>query len=164
MTNSSAAAAAGSSAEAAGSDGELPDDNDLKLSETDRRELVAWTVECAERLLPLFVEKRPDDTRPQQALEAAWAFLRGEMSIDAVRERAFACHAAAREVDDPAASAAARVCGQAVGVAHMAGHSRQVPRHTARAFRHDPARRHEELTWQRERIPARFEHYVYEGD
>ncbi|GAA5146685.1 hypothetical protein GCM10025768_05620 [Microbacterium pseudoresistens] len=142
----------------------LPDDDDLTLSEADRRELVAWTVACAQRLLPLFVAQRPDDRRPQEALDAAWSFLRGEMGIDAVRERAFACHAAAREVDDPAAEAAARVCGQAVAVAHMAGHSRQVPRHTARAFPGNHARRDEELAWQRKSIPARFEQYVYDGD
>lgn len=142
----------------------LPDDEDLTLSEDDRRELVAWTAACAERLLPLFDAQRPDDERPRKALEAAGAFLRGEMDIDAVRERAFACHAAAREVGDPAAEAAARVCGQAVAVAHMAGHSRQVPRHTAKAFPGDPVRRDEELAWQRMNIPARFDHYVYEGD
>ncbi|MBW1640894.1 MULTISPECIES: putative immunity protein [Microbacterium] len=142
----------------------IPDDTDLTLSEDDRRELVAWTVACAERLLPLFVAERPDDRRPQEALDAAWAFLRGELDIEAVRERAFACHAAAREAEDPAAGAAARVCGQAVAVAHMAGHSRQVPRHTAKAFPHDRARRDEELAWQRMNIPARFDRYVYEGD
>lgn len=142
----------------------LPDDEDLTLSEDDRRQLVEWTVACAERLLPLYVAVHPDDPRPRDALEAAQAFLRGELGIEEVRERAFACHAAARETQNPAASAAARVCGQAVAVAHMAGHSRQVPRHTAKAFPNDPVRRDEEGAWQRMHIPARFDHYVYEGD
>ncbi|MGB3376049.1 MAG: putative immunity protein, partial [Microbacterium sp.] len=75
----------------------LPDDADLQLSETDRRELVEWTIACAERMLPLFLAERPDDERPREALDAAQAFMRGEMDIDAVREKAFACHAAARE-------------------------------------------------------------------
>ncbi len=49
----------------------LPDDADLQLSETDRRELVEWTIACAERMLPLFLAERPDDERPREALDAA---------------------------------------------------------------------------------------------
>ena len=142
----------------------LPDDSDLTLSVSDRRELVEWTIACAERMLPLFLAERPDDTRPQEALDAARAFLRGELSIEAVREKAFACHAAAREAQDPSALAAARVCGQAAAVAHMAGHARQVPRYTAKAFPGDRSRRDEELAWQRMNVPERFDHYVYDGD
>ncbi|MGQ7312123.1 putative immunity protein [Microbacterium arabinogalactanolyticum] len=142
----------------------LPDDADLTLSVSDRRELVEWTIACAERMLPLFLAERPDDTRPQEALDAARAFLRGELSIEAVREKAFACHAAAREAEDPSALAAARVCGQAAAVAHMAGHARQVPRYTAKAFPGDRSRRDEELAWQRMNVPERFDHYVYDGD
>jgi len=142
----------------------LPNDADLQLSETDRRELVEWTIACAERMLPLFLAERPDDQRPREALEAARAFMRGEMDIDAVREKAYACHAAAREASDPAALAAARVCGQAAAVAHMAGHARQVPRYTSKAFPGDRARRDEELAWQRRQVPERFDRYVYDGD
>lgn len=142
----------------------LPDDTDLKLSEDDRRALVQWTVACAERLLPLFLAERPDDRRPREALDAAQAFMRGAMSIEDVREKAFASHAAAREAADPSALAAARVCGQAAAVAHMAGHARQVPRYTAKAFPGDRSRRDEELAWQRMQVPERFDHYVYEGD
>jgi len=142
----------------------LPDDADLTLSVSDRRELVEWTIACAERMLPLFLAERPDDSRPQEALDAARAFLRGELSIEAVREKAFACHAAAREAQDPSALAAARVCGQAAAVAHMAGHARQVPRYTAKAFPGDRSRRDEELAWQRMNVPERFDHYVYDGD
>lgn len=142
----------------------LPDDADLTLSEEDRRELVEWTIACAERMLPLFLEVHPEDARPRAALDAAGAWLRGDMQIDDVRGWAFACHAAAREAKDAAATAAARVCGQAAGVTHMAAHARQVPRHTAKAFPGDRERRDAELAWQRARIPARFDHYVYEGD
>lgn len=142
----------------------LPDDSDLTLPEADRRELVEWTVACAERLLPLFLAERPEDLRPRAALNAAQAFMRGELGIAQVREMAFACHAAARSASDPSAIAAARVCGQAAAVAHMAGHARQVPRYTAKAFPGDRSRRDEELAWQRMQVPPRFDHYVYEGD
>lgn len=142
----------------------LPDDADLTLCEEDRRELVEWTIACAERLLPLFLAERPHDARPREALHAARAFLRGELGIEQVRERSFDSHAAARECVDPSALAAARVCGQAAAVAHMAGHARQVPRYTAKAFPGDRSRRDEELAWQRMQVPERFDHYVYEGD
>lgn len=141
-----------------------PDDTDLRLSEHDRRELVEWTVACAERMLPLFLAERPEDSRPREALEAAQAFMRGELGIDEVRERSFGSHAAAREASDASAVAAARVCGQAAAVAHMAGHARQVPRYTAKAFPGDRSRRDEELAWQRMRVPERFDRYVYDGD
>ncbi|MGB4137387.1 MAG: putative immunity protein, partial [Microbacterium sp.] len=52
--------------------GELPDDADLTLSERDRRELVEWTLACAERMLPLFLAERPEDARPRAALDAAY--------------------------------------------------------------------------------------------
>lgn len=141
-----------------------PDDADLRLPEEDRRELVEWTVACAERMLPLFLAERPDDSRPREALDAAQAFLRGEVEIEEVRERSFGSHAAAREAGDASAVAAARVCGQAAAVAHMAGHARQVPRYTAKAFPGDRSRRDEELAWQRMRVPERFDRYVYDGD
>ena len=142
----------------------LPDDADLTLPEADRRALVEWTVACAERLLPLFLAERPDDLRPRAALDAAQAFMRGELGISEVRERAYASHAAARSANDPSAIAAARVCGQAAAVAHMAGHARQVPRYTSKAFPGDRSRRDEELAWQRMQVPERFDHYVYDGD
>jgi hypothetical protein len=131
-----------------------PDPADLTLPETDRRELILWTVSCAERLLPIFESERPDDRRLREGLAGALAFSRGELSIGAVRRLASGCHAAAREVEDAAATAAARACGQAVAVAHMAGHSRQVAKYTAKALAADHKRSDYELDWQRKRGSA----------
>lgn len=138
----------------------LPDPADATLPEADRRELIVWTAACAMRLLPVFAEDRPDDPRLRDALDGALAFSRGELGVGAVRELAFGCHAAARDAASTAATAAARACGQAVAVAHMAGHSRHVPAYAAKAL---PARdlRDAELVWQRSTVPARFAVYVY---
>lgn len=57
------------------------------------------------------------------------------------------------------AEAVARACGQAVAVAHMAGHSREVARYTRRALGTDSS---SELEWQRANIPVRFRAYVYD--
>ncbi|UJH70179.1 putative immunity protein [Ornithinimicrobium sp. INDO-MA30-4] len=134
------------------------DRSDLTLPEADRRELIGWTTDCVRRLLPIFKSAAPSDTRLLEALEGAGAFARQELSVGPMRKFAFGCHAAAREVDDSAAEAVARACGQAVAVAHMAGHSREVARYTRKALGADAR---SELDWQRANVPARFTTYVY---
>jgi hypothetical protein len=83
-------------------------------------------ADCAERPLALFEARAPTDPRPRDALDGLRAFARGELRIGAVRALAARAHAAAREVGDPAAVAAARAAGQAANVAHMAAHARGV--------------------------------------
>jgi len=98
----------------------------LTLSEDDRRVLADWAADCAERVLPLFEAQAPNDTRPRDAIEGVRTFARGQMRIGPVRALAALAHAAAREVDEPAAVAAARAAGHAAAVAHMAAHARGV--------------------------------------
>ena len=93
------------------------------LDMTSHRLLAMWAADCAERVLPLFTQARPDDDRPRLAIEAARAWGRGEISVGAAREAAFAAHAAARDVPEGAARMAARAAGQAVSTPHMADHS-----------------------------------------
>lgn len=139
---------------------QVPEHSDLTLSEMDRRDLICWTTDCVRRLLPIFESVTPGDPRLVDALEGAAAFARGELSVGPMRALAFDCHSAARDNDDPAASAVARACGHAVAVAHMAGHSREVARYTRKALGADSA---PELEWQRAHVPTRFETYVYDG-
>lgn len=105
----------------------------LTLSEDDRRVLADWAADCAERVLPLFERQAPSDTRPRDAIEGVRAFARGELRIGPARALAVAAHAAAREVGEPAAVAAARAAGHAVATAHMASHARGVPAYAAKA-------------------------------
>jgi hypothetical protein len=98
----------------------------LTLGEDDRRVLAVWAADCAERTLPLFEAMAPGDARPREAIDGARAFARGELRIGPVRALSAGAHAAAREVDDPAAVAAARAAGHAAAVAHMAAHARGV--------------------------------------
>ncbi|MBK5239462.1 MAG: hypothetical protein JJE28_10210 [Actinomycetales bacterium] len=137
----------------------LPDADDLTLPEEDRRELISWTAACVERLLPIFHQDRPDDTRLDDALDGARRFASGQVGVGLMRELAFGCHAAAREAPSVQATAVARATGQAVAVAHMAGHSREVAWYTGKALAGD-ALAHE-LEWQREHVPQRFRSYVY---
>ena len=42
-----------------------------------------FAADCAERVLPIFEKKHPDDTRPREAIEAARQFARGEIDAAA---------------------------------------------------------------------------------
>jgi hypothetical protein len=123
----------------------------LTLSEDDRRVLAVWAADCAERALPLFEAQAPRDRRPREAIDGVRAFARGEMRIGPVRALAVAAHAAAREVLDPAAVAAARAAGHAAATAHMAAHARGAPAYAAiavgLAVPDDPAAVADEVLW-----------------
>lgn len=88
--------------------------------------IAVWAADCAERVLPIFELAAPTDGRPRDAIEGVRAFARGEMRIGPVRVLSAKAHAAAREVQVPSATAAARAAGHAAGVAHMAAHARGV--------------------------------------
>ena len=124
----------------------------LTLSEDDRRVLAVWAADCAERTLSLFEAQAPSDTRPRDAIDGLKVFARGEVRIGKVRALSVRAHAAAREIGDPAAVAAARAAGQAAGVAHMAAHARGAAAYAAKAAGlagpHDPTAVADEVAWQ----------------
>ena len=95
------------------------------MRKTDHQTLAVWAIDCAERVLPYFEEKYPDDRRPQEAIEALQAWIDTRVfKMAVIRKAALASHAAARETgeDDPARSAA-RAAGQAVATAHVRTHA-----------------------------------------
>jgi len=84
-----------------------------EVSEEDRRLIGPWAADCAERVPPLLEAKAPSDTRPREAIEGIRAFARGGKRTGQPHFLAWAAHAAARDVGDPAATAAARAAGYA---------------------------------------------------
>jgi hypothetical protein len=91
----------------------------------DKRTLAVWATDCAERVLPYFEEKFPEDPRPRDALVAlrAW-IMTGIFHMADIRGASLASHAAAREVgEDTPARSAARAAGQAVATAHVPAHA-----------------------------------------
>jgi hypothetical protein len=69
-----------------------------------------WAADCAERVLPNFREKYPDDTRPGEAIDAVREWARtGVFRMADVRKISRAAHAAAREVEGDAAARSAAV-------------------------------------------------------
>lgn len=123
----------------------------LTLSEEDRRVLAPWAADCAERALPLFEAEAPHDPRPRAAIDGARAFARGELRVGPARALSVAAHAAARDVRDPTAVAAARAAGHAVATAHMAAHARGAPGYAAIAVGlaspGNPSAASDELAW-----------------
>jgi Imm-5 like putative immunity protein len=95
------------------------------IKDTDHKTLAIWAIDCAERVLPYFEEKYPEDHRPRQAIEALQAWINtGVFTMAGIRKASLDSHAAAREVgEDNAARSAARATGQAVATAHVPRHA-----------------------------------------
>lgn len=113
--------------------GKVRDKKWVKPEQRVHHALALWAADCAEHVLPLFEEKYPADDRPRKAIEAGRAWVRGELKMTEGRPAAVAAHAAARDVDDPAAKAAARAAGHAFGTAHMADHAQHAANYAAAA-------------------------------
>lgn len=105
--------------------------------ETDHKTLVAWGLDCAERVLACFEKRHPGDIRPRKAIDAGRAWVRtGIFSMSAIRTAALDAHAAARELaDDDIARSAARAAGQAVAAAHAKDHALAAAAYAATVFR-----------------------------
>ncbi len=82
------------------------------------RAIGGWTADCAERALPVFEACAASDSRPRAAIEGIREFADGGKRAARLRSLAVAANAAAREVGDPAAAAAARAAGLAAASAY----------------------------------------------
>ena len=107
------------------------------VSKTNHKTLGIWAADCAERVLPYFEKKHPEDTRPRKAIETLRKWVRtGVFHMAEVRGASLAAHAAAREVaEDDAARSAARAAGQAMATAHVPRHSIAAAIYAATAIR-----------------------------
>ncbi len=107
------------------------------VSQTNHRKLAIWAADCAERVLPFFEGKYPEDNRPRKAVEALRIWIQtGVFRMADVRRDALAAHAAAREVsEDDAARSAARAAGQAMATAHVPQHAIAAAIYAATAVR-----------------------------
>jgi len=104
----------------------------ITLSLDDRRLLGSWAADCAERVVTLFEAKAPSDTRPREAIEGIRIFARGGKRSAQLRSFAWEALAAAREVVDPSATAAARSAGLAAATAYT--HALSAPHHAKHAL------------------------------
>ena len=85
-----------------------------------------WSLGYAtDKILPIFEKYCPEDSRPRNAINAAYEYLEGKVKFPVVKNLILnECHAAARELDNnPVAQAAARAIGQGTAVVHTLTHS-----------------------------------------
>lgn len=137
-----------------GSIGPMPPESaDIELSEHELRHIAGYAADCARRVLSLFEQSHPADTRPREAIDAADAFAGGGRRTAALRQRAWAAYKAAQEATEPAAVDAARAASHAAAAAylHPKASAHQV-KHILGAAAH--AARAEELSGEDERVAA----------
>lgn len=137
------------------------------LSDEHHRLLAGWALACAEHVLPLFEDRRPDDDRPRHAIAVGRGWIRGEVPMREAHREAFTANAAARGMPDPV-KFAALAAGQAVAVAHVAAHDLGAAAYAIRAAgaaadgRDAAAARAAERQWQRTQLPAAVRELVLE--
>jgi hypothetical protein len=92
---------------------------EIALSMQELRAVTRYAAESAQGVLEIFERGRPDDSRPRDAVEAAWAFARGGKREKIQRVSALAAQTAARDAGDTAAGAAARAAMCAASAAYL---------------------------------------------
>lgn len=93
--------------------------SEIALSMPDRREVASFAVESAQEVLPIFERAHPADSRPRDAIAAAWRFARGGERGQTLRNTGWAAHQAARDATTAAAGAAARAAVGAASAAYL---------------------------------------------
>ncbi|MDR1157690.1 MAG: hypothetical protein LBK75_05205 [Oscillospiraceae bacterium] len=132
-----------------------------ELTDGDHHLLVLWAAECAEHVLHLFEDVCSNDARPRRAIEAARAWVRGEIKMMQARDFAGAAQDAARAAKgvSEAARLTALAAGQAAASAHVAAHELGAAAYAIRAVMESvpkqerEAARLAERDWQRSRLP-----------
>ncbi|MCB9421787.1 MAG: hypothetical protein H6667_18445 [Ardenticatenaceae bacterium] len=90
----------------------------FELSIDSLRILGKWAADCAERALPIYEALHHGDTRPREAIEGIRLFAAGGKRTAKLRVLAMDAYRAARETNDPAASAAAQAASLAAASAY----------------------------------------------
>ncbi|KRB47025.1 putative immunity protein [Terrabacter sp. Root181] len=135
------------------------------LRDADHQLLALWAARCAEHVLHLFEAEEPSDTRPRDAIDAARAWARGEMTMMDARARGGHAMGAARPLRG-AARFAAYAAGQAACVGHVAEHDLGAAAYAIKATRAahpneiDAGRL--ERDWQRDQLDERIRALVLE--
>jgi hypothetical protein len=114
---------------------------EIILSMRDLRGVAGYAAQSAQEVLEIFERAHPADSRPRDAVDAAWTFARGGKRGKTLRDSAWAALKAARDADTAAAGDAARaaMCAASAAYLHPLAEAHQVKHilgaaaHTARA-------------------------------
>jgi hypothetical protein len=135
------------------------------LRDDDHHLLAMWAADCAEHVIHLFEEARPDDARPRRAIELGRAWSRGEISWWDARSAGGHANAAARDLKE-APRHAAYAAGQAAAVGHVAAHELGAAAYAVRAAQaaapndEREAAGRLECQWQRAQLPSEIRDLV----
>ncbi|MET7304040.1 putative immunity protein [Embleya sp. NPDC005575] len=91
----------------------------IELNEDELRGIAGYAADCARRVLSIFEQSFPADTRPRDAIAAADAFAAGGRRTGVLRRSAWAAYKAAQEASSPAAVDAARAASHAAAAAFL---------------------------------------------
>ncbi|HET9110934.1 MAG TPA: hypothetical protein VFN78_08935 [Ktedonobacterales bacterium] len=92
---------------------------EIVLSTQDLQEITRCAAESAQEVLDIFERAYPADSRPRDAIDAAWAFARGGTRGKRLRDTAWAALKAAGDADTAAAGDAARAAMYAASAAYL---------------------------------------------
>ena len=92
---------------------------EIILSMRDLRGVAGYAAQSAQEVLEIFERAHPADSRPRDAVDAAWTFARGGKRGKTLRDTAWAAHKAARDADTAAAGDAARAAMCAASAAYL---------------------------------------------
>ena len=118
--------------------------------------LALWAATCAEHVLHLFGEADP---RPREAIEAARAWTRGELTMMETRAKGGHAMGAARDLRG-APRNAAYAAGQAAVVAHVAAHELGAAAYAIKAVQAAGGDGRAECRWQRDQLPDEIRELV----
>ena len=104
-------------------DAEFLQDLTMLFREQDHRVMVLWALDLAAGSVAQLEETYPDESRPKEALEAAWAWAAGKIKMRLAQRKILDCHALAKELDSREDIALCHAVGQACAVVHTAGHA-----------------------------------------
>ena len=139
------------------------------LTDTDHRLIAGWAATCAEHVLCVFEHAVPDDPRPRQAIDAARAWVRGELPMMATRALGGHAMGAARPLGGPARFAA-YAARQAACVAHVPEHDLGAAAYAIKAAQAaaPPAEREKarrlECAWQRAQLPPQVRDLIIDDE
>jgi hypothetical protein len=128
------------------------------LKKEEHHQLIKWATQCAEHVLPLYAERT--DERLTRALEVAYKWGQGEVTVGDARRAAVAAHKVARESASQTAVYVARSVGHAVATAHMADHSLGSAWYALKAVKMAGKSVDEERKWQDEQLPPEIRELV----
>ncbi|MDF2697248.1 MAG: hypothetical protein K0S65_5631 [Labilithrix sp.] len=92
---------------------------EIAMSMQDLREVASYAAASAQEALEIFERAHPADSRPRDAINAAWTFARGGERGKTLRDTGWAAHKAARDANTAAAGDAARAAMCAASAAYL---------------------------------------------